>query len=51
MECRCSYIYICTFHRLPEQHECRYNFRKFNKNSFAKHVGLGDGEVPKLEKI
>ena len=50
MECRCSYIF-CTFHRLPEQHECGYNFRKFNKDRFAKQVGLGGGEVPKMEKI
>lgn len=50
MECRCKHIF-CSIHRLPEQHKCSYDFKKFDKECFAKQVGLGGGEVPKMEKI
>ena len=50
MACRCKNIF-CSIHRLPEQHECTYDFKQFNKECFIKQSGLGDGKVMKLEKI
>ena len=48
--CRCQHIY-CTLHRLPETHACNYNFKTETKAAFMKRVGLGGGEVRKLEVI
>ena len=48
--CRCQQIY-CPLHRLPEMHTCSYNFKSETEVSFMKRVGLGGGEVLKLEVI
>jgi predicted nucleic acid binding AN1-type Zn finger protein len=48
--CRCKHTY-CTRHRLPEVHSCTYNFKNESDKAFMKRVGLGGGEVCKLEVI
>ena len=48
--CRCKQTY-CSRHRLPELHECTYNFKNESNEAFMKRVGLGGGEVCKLEVI
>ena len=50
IRCRCKHRF-CAHHRLPEQHECSYNFKNETKEAFMKRVGLGGGEVCKLEVI
>ena len=48
--CRCKNIY-CAKHRLPELHECTHDFKNESEEAFMKRVGLGGGEVCKLEVI
>ncbi len=31
-KCRCNNIY-CSMHRLPETHDCSYNFKKTNTDA------------------
>lgn len=50
MECRCNNKY-CTKHRLPESHECVYDYKNINMDEFCKTAGLGGGEVQKLTRI
>lgn len=32
MVCRCN-KYFCSLHRLPEQHECNYNYKAENNDT------------------
>ncbi len=50
MECRCKNKY-CSKHRLPESHECLYDYKNINMEEFCKQAGLGGGEVKKLTMI
>ena len=50
LECRCQNRF-CSVHRLPEAHECSHSFKNFDRDAFAKQVGLGGGEVSKLTRI
>ena len=50
ISCRCHHIY-CSKHRLPETHACTYNYKNESTYAFMKRVGLGGGEVRKLEII
>lgn len=50
LECRCENRY-CSNHRLPESHECSHSFKDFDRDAFAKQVGLGGGELSKVNKI
>jgi len=50
MPCRCQKCF-CAKHRLPEQHDCSFNFKKEGAEEFMKRVGLGGGEYAKLEVI
>jgi len=50
MPCRCTLIF-CTKHRLPEQHNCCYDFKIENAEEFMKRVGLGGGDYTKVEVI
>ena len=34
-KCKCSNQY-CILHRLPEQHNCNYNFKKIDIDEFIK---------------
>ena len=47
-KCRCGIIF-CSNHRLPEQHDCTYNFKqeKMDQNK----CGLGGGTFQKIIKI
>ena len=48
--CRCKQRY-CSLHRLPESHDCSYNFKNESNKAFMKRVGLGGGKKCKLEII
>ena len=48
MKCRCG-VKLCTKHRLPEQHQCSYNFKKDQPDQ--KKLGLGGGQFVKIIKI
>ena len=50
ISCRCKHRF-CAHHRLPEQHDCSYNFKNESPEAFMKRVGLGGGEVSKIECI
>jgi len=50
MPCRCKYIY-CSKHRLPEQHNCSFNFKNESSQDFMQRVGLGGGAYKKIEVI
>ena len=50
LECRC-HDRFCSVHRLPEAHDCSHCFKNFDRDAFAKQVGLGGGEVVKLNRI
>ena len=47
-KCRCGIIF-CSRHRLPEQHNCTYDFKteKMDQNK----CGLGGGAFKKIIKI
>ena len=46
MKCRCKKKF-CEKHRLPEQHECSYDFKKNRETDLIKK-GLGGGEFKKI---
>ena len=48
-ECRCKNIY-CGKHRLPETHDCLYDY-KSRKTESLQYAGLGGGKFEKLTKI
>ena len=50
LPCRCT-MRFCTIHRLPETHFCSYNFNNETDIAFMKRVGLGGGEICKMEII
>ena len=50
MPCRCHKCF-CIKHRLPEQHQCGFDFKSEKDEDFIKRVGLGGGEYAKLEII
>ena len=50
LPCRCS-LRFCNLHRLPETHSCSFNFNNETDIAFMKRVGLGGGEVCKMEVI
>mmetsp|Transcript_6779 Transcript_6779/g.7417 ORF Transcript_6779/g.7417 Transcript_6779/m.7417 type:complete len:130 (+) Transcript_6779:93-482(+) len=37
IECRCG-VKFCPAHRLPEDHECTFDFKNFDKNELEKKV-------------
>tara|TARA_Y100000996_G_C22416523_1_gene599550 strand:+ start:73 stop:267 length:195 start_codon:yes stop_codon:yes gene_type:complete len=48
MKCRCGYKF-CSSHRLPEQHNCTYDFKKERVD--PKKMGLGGGHFKKVIQI
>ena len=48
--CRCRQRY-CSIHRLPELHNCVYDYKTKDATAFMKRAGLGGGEVRKIEVI
>ena len=53
-DCRCNKRF-CALHRLPETHECSFNFKKvdntIDENILMKKKGLGGGIARKIEII
>ena len=49
MPCRCGIIY-CNGHRLPEQHDCNYNYKEGREDILIKN-GLGGGNFNKITTI
>jgi predicted nucleic acid binding AN1-type Zn finger protein len=50
MVCRCGNKY-CQLHRVPETHDCSFNFKKMDEEKFMKKCGLGGGEIDKISVI
>ena len=48
--CKCGYIY-CALHRLPEQHECSFNFKKERNDENEKTIGEMKCVSNKIENI
>jgi len=52
--CRCDKRF-CSIHRMPETHNCSYNFKKelcdSDKEKIMKKNGLGGGIANKIEVI
>jgi len=46
--CRCNNVF-CSQHRLPEQHNCSFDFKSSGRNLLAKQNPLVSGE--KIKKI
>jgi len=49
-KCKCNKKF-CPKHRLPEQHNCNFDFKKYNKDEFIKKNGLGGGQFKKVETL
>ena len=49
IECRCG-ITFCSLHRYPDQHNCSFNFKEYDKKILKENV-KGFGEFKKIEKI
>jgi hypothetical protein len=49
-KCRCDKRY-CQLHRIPETHDCTFNFKDVQKDQFIKKCGLGGGKVVKITLI
>ena len=50
MECRCRNKY-CQLHRIPETHDCSFNFKNIDKENFMQKCGLGGGINKKINVI
>jgi len=50
MACRCRKCF-CAKHRLPEQHNCTFDFKSEKDEDFIKRVGLGGGQPCKIVVI
>lgn len=48
--CRCGNKY-CQLHRIPETHDCSFNFKNIDKENFMKKCGLGGGTNKKINVI
>ena len=44
--CRCGIIF-CNYHRLPEQHNCKHDFKEGREDILIKN-GLGGGKFNKI---
>jgi predicted nucleic acid binding AN1-type Zn finger protein len=42
---------FCNTHRLPENHNCKGDYKKIDVERFKKHSGLGGGVFKKVDKI
>lgn len=49
IECRCG-LTFCPLHRYPEQHECKFDFKEYDKKVLKENV-QGGGQFKKIEKI
>ena len=53
-KCRCGKLF-CPLHRIPETHDCSFNFKEqnnlINKDILMKKNGLGGGVARKIEVI
>jgi len=48
--CKCGYIF-CPLHRLPEQHDCSFNFKKERNDESEKTIGEMKCVSDKIENI
>lgn len=46
--CRCNYTF-CNIHRYPEEHQCSFDYRKFDAQILSKQ--LVKINIPKFTKI
>jgi len=37
IKCRCNY-YFCSSHRYPEEHKCKIDYKKINKDILRKNI-------------